>query len=592
MINVYDLTNGTTATLFAIFALWAVASNRHWFVRTAVVAAAILITLLIPAYEVLITFLVEVLLVAAGIFLWRRRRTRNARTAEHVADTPPRQLRLSMETLMLAVVIVAVTTAVAARMPVLAWRAYYSSAVEGLIAAATALASVWLIYGNARWQFRLAAVLPIIALMALAYVGLQWGAAVVQYWIERGTVADYLKTVLRDIWPAILSFMKPVTMGIAATCVWLYLVRRAGWFDPFGDRSSAQSAVSPATRRRANAIAFALFIVVAIFPLVLLYQLLTPTPFPAERSGPNGFNDFIAAGKMIDSTTAQTLSSWDQLSTAKLRAEIDKLAPAFTRVDQGLQKDCWNPYVFRPWPTADDLQALQNLTEAFRAENALARRDDNHRRQIDGNLRVLKLARIESSSEGIYNTYGVFARFEPDVYQSIWQTASSPLAARKLRDLMDVLVDLDNNREPWSDHIDRQRIIEENAGWDRHLRWMLAEWSGEDSTKWQANEEYRRVAMLRMLIIKLAILAHQLDHDRLPQSLSELVPEYLRAVPEDPFSNAPFRFQPDNENNGYKLYSFGPDRDDDNGSSVISSDGDLTDVALFPPRIPPEAGAD
>ena len=50
MINVYQLSDAVPAAMFGMFALWAAASRRHWFVRTAVVAA-LLVMLLIPAYE-------------------------------------------------------------------------------------------------------------------------------------------------------------------------------------------------------------------------------------------------------------------------------------------------------------------------------------------------------------------------------------------------------------------------------------------------------------------------------------------------------------------------------------------------------------
>jgi hypothetical protein len=228
----------------------------------------------------------------------------------------------------------------------------------------------------------------------------------------------------------------------------------------------------------------------------------------------------------------------------------------------------------------------------LRAESELARRDSDTRRQLDVYLRVLKLARIESSSEGIYNTHGALARYEPDAYESIWLCAQSLPSASDLQSLIKELRDLDTSREPWSEHVDRQRIIEENAGWERHLRWMLAEWAGRDPGQWAATEENRRIAMLRMLIIKLALRAYELDYNRLPQSLSELVPNNLTAIPNDPFSGASFRFRMESEkDDGYILYSIGPDREDDGGKPILGPDVDLTDEELFPPRTPPVVAA-
>ena len=52
-------------------------------------------------------------------------------------------------------------------------------------------------------------------------------------------------------------------------------------------------------------------------------------------------------------------------------------------------------------------------------------------------------------------------------------------------------------------------------------------------------------AEARATAILLAIRLHQLDHNgRFPATLNELAPAYLPAVPDDPFSRKPFRYEP------------------------------------------------
>lgn len=63
--------------------------------------------------------------------------------------------------------------------------------------------------------------------------------------------------------------------------------------------------------------------------------------------------------------------------------------------------------------------------------------------------------------------------------------------------------------------------------------------------------------------IIIALESYRLDHEALPDSLEELVPEYLDALPSDPFSPYGFRYVRsaktiDSEQN-YSLYSVGPD---------------------------------
>ena len=53
-------------------------------------------------------------------------------------------------------------------------------------------------------------------------------------------------------------------------------------------------------------------------------------------------------------------------------------------------------------------------------------------------------------------------------------------------------------------------------------------------------------------------------HDKLPESLSELVPEFLSQVPKDDFDGKPFRYLPDKK----LIYSVGPDLKDDGGNGI------------------------
>ncbi|MFP4502008.1 MAG: hypothetical protein ACLFTT_13480 [Candidatus Hydrogenedentota bacterium] len=78
--------------------------------------------------------------------------------------------------------------------------------------------------------------------------------------------------------------------------------------------------------------------------------------------------------------------------------------------------------------------------------------------------------------------------------------------------------------------------------------------------------------------VALALLRYHREQGGLPQALEALVPAYLDAVPIDPFSGAPLRYI--RSENGFLVYSFGHDRDDDGGADPpknesIMNDGDL-----------------
>ena len=71
---------------------------------------------------------------------------------------------------------------------------------------------------------------------------------------------------------------------------------------------------------------------------------------------------------------------------------------------------------------------------------------------------------------------------------------------------------------------------------------------------------------LRAAQAALAVERYRLAHaNALPDSLSELVPQYLIAVPADPFDGNPLRYRKSSPK-GYSVYSIGADREDDGGT--------------------------
>jgi hypothetical protein len=70
-----------------------------------------------------------------------------------------------------------------------------------------------------------------------------------------------------------------------------------------------------------------------------------------------------------------------------------------------------------------------------------------------------------------------------------------------------------------------------------------------------------------LLLASLAIRAYKADHGRYPAKLSDLVPTYLKKLPDDPFTpNAALKYRLNG--NKYVLYSIGPDGKDNGGKPI------------------------
>ena len=90
-----------------------------------------------------------------------------------------------------------------------------------------------------------------------------------------------------------------------------------------------------------------------------------------------------------------------------------------------------------------------------------------------------------------------------------------------------------------------------------------AEWSYLPMASVSQSAADQRDAQLRLLVTDLAIRLFRHDEGRLPESLEELTPRYLSAVPLDPFSGNPLLYRC--REVGYILYSVWRDGSDDGG---------------------------
>ena len=78
----------------------------------------------------------------------------------------------------------------------------------------------------------------------------------------------------------------------------------------------------------------------------------------------------------------------------------------------------------------------------------------------------------------------------------------------------------------------------------------------------------RMEAARRVVITAIALKRFQLQHGKLPEKISELAPEFLAAIPIDPFDGKPLRYRP-NADGIYLLYCVGEDGVDDGGDPSL-----------------------
>jgi hypothetical protein len=585
------LIDSAPATLFGMIALWAAVSKRHWFARTAIVAGMVLVTLLIPAFEIVILLGLQSLLVALGMTVWRRRSGSASVTAE-VPSSARSGFHVSLETLMLVVVIVAVGTAVVARTPPSVVGDFYWLVANACVAAGDCLTCVWIVFGRAPLATRLLA-LPVLAVFwGLAQVMLRWTGNVVRYWyldIDQ-PLTDYLLIALRD-YSGHIYWITINVFSMLILCIWLALMRRTGWFEPFAEPTAVWSMVTASQRNTTmwRMAALALLGLVAIVPLTLFYRLLTPPPIP-DLTGPrpNGFDELIRAGRLIGESDDQGAFRLRQLTDSQLREWI-----AGSEAGLDLARQAIDAGIRFPGPNAITLaeqRALLGIRDAIIARLLLASRTRDARVQIEANLDLLRLAMIETHSTGVDRyQFGIFWPYEYGAVAEIWQCQTA-LSADECKQLLAQLSALDRRRAPWERRVSLEQAIASDVDWKNRVEVVMNEWSDADP---YPNENYLHSlnqARMRMLVVSLAIRAFQLKMGRLPATLAELVPDNLANIPLDPYTSGDaLKYRAIGQS--FLLYSVGPDGIDDGGKTPPKSaqlNGDVTNVDQFPvPTTPP-----
>jgi len=83
---------------------------------------------------------------------------------------------------------------------------------------------------------------------------------------------------------------------------------------------------------------------------------------------------------------------------------------------------------------------------------------------------------------------------------------------------------------------------------------------------WITRSYLRNIARLRTARVGIAVQRYRLATGNLPDTLADLVPTYLDAVPEDPFDGRTLRYE--KLETGFVVYSVGEDLSDDGGMEM------------------------
>ena len=527
-------------TLYVLLAIWGAASRRHWFLRTCVVGAILLVVLVLPAQDLLIKFLIVQLIVVTGVTLWQwrqhRRRLANGAPVDPSAFKP----QMSLASIFLLMVVAAVVSAVAARFESFSSRRWLRIVLQGFVFGGSGLLCLWCVYARRpHWIFRW-------IVTGLCGVGL---ATILAFhrWALGLDGGTWQLAVLW--WP---YWGKHVAVWLVGLTLVLYVWRGSQWMQLSLDDVDA---ATPCRRRRdlSRVVMITLLILVTAPPVYFFVRLLVRPPIPAVAlPNPNAYDRLI---KAANSVVLPTDLSGQSKKADALRALLDSSQPALDELRIALREQCVVPVDYESRPAYPMDTPLFNLARLLFCEERLADLEGRHEDALKALLDRARLA--EHMTRGATQRQweevaDVIRPFRPhDGAVAIINNQDTASCRRFVRDLQQI----ETNREPL-EQIQRRTYIRRahHSNWESRAGQVINELAEDTSQEDYLRGLYKLSQVdLRRVIVVAAVRAFTLEHGKLPDRLQDLVPEYLDEIPIDPFSTDSKPIQYEVTEVGYRL---------------------------------------
>jgi uncharacterized protein YhaN len=289
-------------------------------------------------------------------------------------------------------------------------------------------------------------------------------------------------------------------------------------------------------------------VIIVAFPFLLFLGFLIfmdaePLPPVAPVPGDNGYENLVVASK----TVADDTSDFDKMNETQLRGLVKRNSAALTGARAALQKQCAVPVQFTETYISnhlDDLSGIKRLSQAFAAEGMLAEMDGHTNEAVRSFLDDIRLG--NASMRGGVLIDGLVGVAVDAIGTAHIQTLVPNLDAKSCRETAATLEELDSQSPAWNEIVQQENAWSERTfhgiSYD-YLRFRTRKSTATMLNKAKQKFETRE-QRTRELIIDLAARAYELDKGKAPASVSDLVPDYLKAIPQDPLTETNMVYLP------------------------------------------------
>jgi hypothetical protein len=271
---------------------------------------------------------------------------------------------------------------------------------------------------------------------------------------------------------------------------------------------------------------------VCIFMMVLWVWDSSP-PVDIPLPNPNGYDGLVQASQTVSK------GRFDEMELSELEAHVRGSSNALQLARKALNLECRVPLEFTQASIESHMQELgpmKSLALAFAAEGRLAEMQNQQAKAARSHLDTIKLG-IKFACGGVMIDALVALAIEGIGTKNL-EAIVQDLDAKACREAAAELEALDASR------LSLQGIILQEKNWARRtypgLRYKLASLVMAKSTRksqLQFEKKYNAlVTKTRRLILDLAARAYELEKNSPLDDSSALVPDYLKAIPQDPLS--------------------------------------------------------
>lgn len=271
---------------------------------------------------------------------------------------------------------------------------------------------------------------------------------------------------------------------------------------------------------------------------LLLFQ---PRPRPATPlPSPNGYDDFVKARTLL------TTNTWDfyKMDAEELRKLSVQNAEALALVRTGLSRECRVPLANDEIASTGDmtghisnLGSMKALAQSLSAEGKLATLEHRNADAARAYLDAMKLGHEAARGGPLID--GLVRIAIEAIGSAGLQSVATNLNAAECREVNAALETLSKKEESFQDVMQNEKdwvrrnfsIYHRTAGGFMHLLNIggMKQAMQKAESKFQTQGHKRRV-----LLIGIAARAYELEKGQSPKSASDLVPDFLKEIPQDP----------------------------------------------------------